>query len=321
MATLEQIVAYIRQHAAKYPLAALRGQLLKQGLPQALVDQAIQVVSGGQKPPVTQPPATASPGAQPPATRPPVPATQPPITVRPPATTPTGTQPPAAKPVTQPLAATPPPPTRPPATQPPATQPPITARPPATTPPGTQPPTPGPIGKPGTAGQDVLHTPAAQGPAAAPPAQPKPAIPAGYIPPKAAPVQPPAGRSFILVVDDDQLIRDMLVSKLDAAGYRVTSAEDAAQSVIQAEGMRLALIISDIEMPGFGTGVDALKKLRASNFIKRNLPVIFVTGMPPQDARRIVPLTDPYVRLMHKPVDWNLLRLYIRDLTGMDKAL
>jgi len=217
MATLDQIVAYIRQYAAKYPLAALRGQLLKQGLPQDLVDQAIQVASGGK-------------------------------------------------------------------------------------------------------GQDASSTHAAP-PDAKPKPQPKPAVPIGYVTPKAPPVPPPLGRSFILVVDDDQLIRDMLVSKLEGVGYRVTCAEDAAQSVIQAEGMRLSLIISDIEMPGFGTGVDALKKLRASNFIKRNLPVIFVTGMPPQEAKRIVPMTDPYVRLMHKPVDWNLLRMYIRDLTGMDKVL
>ena len=94
-----------------------------------------------------------------------------------------------------------------------------------------------------------------------------------------------------------------------------------AQSVIQAEGMRLAVLISDIEMPGFGTGVDALRKLRSSPYVKRNLPVIFVTGMPPSEAKQIVPLTDPYVRLMHKPVDWNVLRQYIKDLTGMDKPL
>jgi CheY-like chemotaxis protein len=134
-------------------------------------------------------------------------------------------------------------------------------------------------------------------------------------------VKPPAGRTYILVVDDDQLIRDMMANKLESAGYRVTCAEDAAQSVIQAEGMRLALIISDIEMPGFGTGVDALKKLRASSFVRKNLPIIFVTGMPPGEARKIVPKTDPYVRLLHKPVDWKLLRQYIKDLTGLDNPL
>ncbi|MDE2293760.1 MAG: response regulator, partial [Elusimicrobia bacterium] len=130
-----------------------------------------------------------------------------------------------------------------------------------------------------------------------------------------------AGRTYILVVDDDALIRDMLVAKLEGAGYRVTCAEDAAQSVIQAEGMKLSLIVSDIEMPGFGTGVDALKKLRASSFVRKDMPVIFVTGMPPQEAQKIVPKTDPYLRLMHKPVDWRIMRQYIKELTGMDNPL
>ncbi|MFC1679535.1 response regulator, partial [Elusimicrobiota bacterium] len=161
--------------------------------------------------------------------------------------------------------------------------------------------------------------PAQQPPAQQPPAQQPPAQQ-----PSAAsgPVsKPPPGRTYILVVDDDALIRDMLVAKLESAGYRVTCAEDAAQSVIQAEGMRLSLIVSDIEMPGFGTGVDALKKLRSSTFVRKNLPVIFVTGMPPQEARKIVPKTDPYVRLLHKPVDWQLMQKYIHELTGMDKSL
>ncbi|MFH1723826.1 MAG: response regulator, partial [Elusimicrobiota bacterium] len=157
--------------------------------------------------------------------------------------------------------------------------------------------------------------PGTQSPAGAPPGQPAGGPPAGASP------KPSPGRNFILVVDDDPLIRDMLLSKLESAGYRVTCAEDAAQSVIQAEGMRLSLIISDIEMPGFGSGVDALRRLRASSYVPKNLPVIFVTGMPPAEAQKIVPKTDPYVRLCHKPVDWKLLRTCIRELTGMDNPL
>jgi CheY-like chemotaxis protein len=151
---------------------------------------------------------------------------------------------------------------------------------------------------------------------------PKPtgSVPAGYVAPKAPPVPPPK-MSFVLVVDDDPLIRDMLVEKLETAKYKVTCAEDAAQSVIQAEGMRISILISDIEMPGFGSGVDAVKKLRANRSVPRNLPVIFVTGMPPAEAKKIVPTNDPYIRLMHKPVDWRLMQLYIRDLTGVDRSL
>ncbi|PCI31599.1 MAG: hypothetical protein COB53_12990 [Elusimicrobia bacterium] len=267
MATLQQIVAYIKLHSAKYPVASLKAQLLKQGVPAATIDQAIAALQG--KPAAGAPPAQARPAANPaqPGVRP---AQQP--GVRP-------AQQPGVKPAQQPGVR-------------PAQQ------------PGVRPAQPG--------------VPAAR-PAASPAAHPASA-PSAAAPKKGA-FKPPPGRNFILVVDDDPLIRDMLVAKLEGAGYRVTCAEDAAQSVIQAEGMRLSLIISDIEMPGFGTGVDALKKLRASSYIPKNLPVIFVTGMPPAEAQKIVPKNDPYIRLLHKPVDWALMAKYMLDLSGLDKPL
>jgi len=292
MASLQQLVAYISQYRARYSVAALKSQLIKQGIPEAEIDQAIRMAlaaPAGAAPAPTQPPQT-----NPPATRPP----------GQPAQTPTPG-------VRQPW-------------QPPQTVPPWQSR--QTVPPGTMLPVP-PQGAPrqmpapqqtpfpgAPAASPSGHVPQTSAPAAAQPPATQP--PAG-----AGPVKPPPGRTYILVVDDDQLIRDMMANKLESAGYRVTCAEDAAQSVIQAEGMRLALIISDIEMPGFGTGVDALKKLRSSSFVRNNLPVIFVTGMPPGEARKIVPKTDPYVRLLHKPVDWKLLRQYIKDLTGLDNPL
>jgi len=237
MANLQQVIAYLNQYKAKFPLPTLKAQLMKQNVSAAMIDQAIAALSGAA-PPAAQP---QQPAAQPqqPAAQPAQPAAQP--------------QPPAAQP------------------QQPAAQP-------------AQ-----------TAGAFVRHPNAQK--------------------PTAPPVPPKSKRAFILVVDDDELIRDMIVSKLEGAGYRVTSATDAAESVIQAEGMKLSMIVSDIEMPGFGSGVDALKKLRASNMIPKNLPVVFVTGMPPKEAQKIVPKNDPYIRLMHKPVDWKLLETYIYDMT------
>ena len=82
-----------------------------------------------------------------------------------------------------------------------------------------------------------------------------------------------AGRVFLSVRDqntfDLNLRRKRLMTlmqlflvhryKIHSVHY-VTPTED---NRLQAEGMKLSLIVSDIEMPGFGTGVDALKKLRA----------------------------------------------------------
>lgn len=146
-------------------------------------------------------------------------------------------------------------------------------------------------------------------------------IPPGYIPPTAPPVKPPSDRAYILVVDDDLAQVALMEEKLSAAGYRVTTANDAAQPVIQAKAMKLALVVSDMMMPGFGTGADALRALRAERSLPKNLPVIFVTGAGLERARKLVGEGDPYVRIVNKPIDWKLLRAYIRDLTGWDRPI
>ena len=123
--------------------------------------------------------------------------------------------------------------------------------------------------------------------------------------------------SFVLVVDDDKLILDLVTMRLETAGYRVTTAADAWAEVVQAQGLKIGLVITDIQMPGLGNGVDAFKKLRAANAA---LPVVFMTGMRPEDARALIP-PDPRVRLIHKPINFEELRAAIKELTGVDRPL
>lgn len=145
--------------------------------------------------------------------------------------------------------------------------------------------------------------------------------PPGYVPPTAPPFKPSSEKSYIMVVDDDPAQVALMEEKLGSAGYRVTTASDAVQPVIQARAMKLALIISDMMMPGFGTGADALKALRAAKELPKTLPVIFATGSGLKRAYELIGEGDPYVRIIGKPIDWNLLQAYIRDLTGWDKKL
>lgn len=123
--------------------------------------------------------------------------------------------------------------------------------------------------------------------------------------------------AFVLVVDDDKLILDLVTMRLETAGYRVTTASDAWAEVVQAQSLKIGLIITDIQMPGVGNGVDAFKKLRAAS---PAMPVVFMTGMKPEDARALIP-PDPRVRLIHKPINFEELRAAIKELTGVDRPL
>ena len=127
--------------------------------------------------------------------------------------------------------------------------------------------------------------------------------------------------AFVLVVDDDPIILSLVAAALEGAGYRVTTATDAAQAVVQAQGMKVGLIISDIMMPGGGTGVDAARHLRSLSWVSPLLPIIFMTGLPMDKARALIPGNDPHIRLISKPLDFAVLRSAIRELTGVDRPL
>lgn len=129
-----------------------------------------------------------------------------------------------------------------------------------------------------------------------------------------------AREAFVLVVDDDPTVLTLVSTRLEIAGYRVTTATDAWQQVVQAQGMKIGLIITDIMMPGVGTGVDAVKQLRATPSVSPLLPVIFMTGLKPEDARKMIP-PDPHVRLIAKPIDFDVMRAAIKELTGVDRPL
>ena len=66
----------------------------------------------------------------------------------------------------------------------------------------------------------------------------------------------------ILVVDDDQMMRELLTRILIRDGYRVLTAEDgiAALDVLQKED--IAIVLSDLQMPRM-SGFDLLKKVKS----------------------------------------------------------
>jgi two-component system chemotaxis sensor kinase CheA len=71
------------------------------------------------------------------------------------------------------------------------------------------------------------------------------------------------GKPRILVVEDSDFFRNMLVPALAAEGYEVTAVENAAQALrLRDNGAGFAAVISDIEMPGM-TGLEFVRTLRA----------------------------------------------------------
>jgi two-component system, chemotaxis family, chemotaxis protein CheY len=80
----------------------------------------------------------------------------------------------------------------------------------------------------------------------------------------------------ILVVDDDENIRELLQLHLRNAGYAVHLAEDAVQAGYMVLHQAPDLIISDVNMPHMD-GFEFVAAVRADNSLP-HIPVIFLTS-------------------------------------------
>src|SRR5215468_2402039 len=90
----------------------------------------------------------------------------------------------------------------------------------------------------------------------------------------------PDDAPHLLVVDDDRGIRNLLSRFLVAEGYRVTTAETAADARAKLEGLRFDLLILDVMMPG-ETGFDLARELRSSS----SVPIIMLTARDEPKSR------------------------------------
>lgn len=91
--------------------------------------------------------------------------------------------------------------------------------------------------------------------------------------PASAPVQPVAG-ARILVVEDDNFVRESMVSALEAFGHTVTQAADGETGLLALRRDCPDLVITDYLMPGM-TGAELMQQARA---IFPGIPMIIATG-------------------------------------------
>ena len=87
--------------------------------------------------------------------------------------------------------------------------------------------------------------------------------------------------SRLLIVDDNEMNRDMLARRLLRKGYVVKLAENAKDLLERVKEDVVDLVLLDIEMPEV-SGLDALQKLR-DHYSAAELPVIMVTAKAQSD--------------------------------------
>jgi two-component system, OmpR family, phosphate regulon response regulator OmpR len=91
---------------------------------------------------------------------------------------------------------------------------------------------------------------------------------------------PPDDAPHLLLVDDDRRIRDLLSRFLLREGYRVTTAETAAEARAKLDGLSFDLLILDVMMPG-ESGFELAKAIRTSS----KVPIVMLTARDEAENR------------------------------------
>jgi two-component system, cell cycle response regulator DivK len=105
---------------------------------------------------------------------------------------------------------------------------------------------------------------------------------------------------LLLLVEDNEISRDLLSRRLKKRGYDVITAADGRQAVASAQGGLPDLILMDLAMPVMD-GLDATRHLRRKRETS-SIPVIALTAhaLPADRARAIAAGCDEYET---KPVE------------------
>ncbi len=110
---------------------------------------------------------------------------------------------------------------------------------------------------------------------------------------------------FILVVDDEVLVRMAVRATLEDEGYDVKEAGNVEEALLVLERGGIAAVLTDIEMPGPLNGLDLARMIRA---VWPSIPLIVTSG-------RTLPRPDDlpaHALMMTKPFSTERLLLTLR---------
>ena len=87
----------------------------------------------------------------------------------------------------------------------------------------------------------------------------------------------------ILVVDDNEMNRDLLTRRLERQGYRVTTAVDGQEALDVLSRQEFSLVLLDIMLPVIN-GYQVLEQMKADQK-SSHIPVIITTALDEADGK------------------------------------
>ncbi len=125
----------------------------------------------------------------------------------------------------------------------------------------------------------------------------------------------PDNAPHILVVDDDQRLRDLISRFLHQSGFRVSTAENVPAARAALRGLTFDLVILDVMMTGSESGLDLAKELKRT----ATVPICMLTALADAEDR-IAGLETGVDDYMTKPFEPRELVLRIQNILRRGRA-
>ena len=113
------------------------------------------------------------------------------------------------------------------------------------------------------------------------------------------------GEKLVLIVDDDDSVRELLDFIVRKEGFKVEKAVDGEDALNKAKSLRPDIILLDLMLPKYG-GFEILRELQCDDTI--NIPIVIITGRYTDRSTSEMIKQEPNVKdFIEKPVNPHVL--------------
>jgi DNA-binding response OmpR family regulator len=110
---------------------------------------------------------------------------------------------------------------------------------------------------------------------------------------------------LVLIVDDDESVRDLLEFVVKKEGFKIEKAVDGEEALQKARRISPDLILLDLMLPKLG-GFEILRELQSDETV--NIPIVIITGRYTERSTSEMIKQEPNVKdFIEKPVKPQLL--------------
>jgi len=124
--------------------------------------------------------------------------------------------------------------------------------------------------------------------------------------------EPGESAKLVLIIDDDDGVRELLTFLVKKDGYRAECAVDGEDGFQKAERLKPDLILLDLMMPRYG-GFEVLRQLQTNDLAR--IPIVIITGRyTDRSTADMIRQESNVVDFLEKPLKPNVLTATLERL-------